>query len=493
MMPRTKEYRCPEMKSFPVLRIATVWLALAIAGCATVGPVYTPPEVSTPKRWNADLPKGVTEESTDPRILARWWTTLNDPVLNSLMERAVHGSLTLKEARARVREARARRGVSQAGFFPTLNASGSITRKKSSQEAGGGFITDLYSTGFDASWELDVFGRVRHSVEAAEADLQAIEESLRDVWVSLLAEVASDYIQVRTYQERLAVAQENLRAQEETFELTRFRSEVGLVDELDLQQARYNMESSRSQIPGLRSGLDAAQNSLSILLGKMPGAVHDELRDRKPIPAAPLSVAVGVPADALRHRPDVRRVERELAAQTARVGVATADLYPKFSLLGSIGLESLSSGSLFSSGAKTYSVGPTVSWPIFDAGAIRSNIEAQSALQEKALLAYQSTVLGALKEVQNALVAFSEEQHRRDALMESAKAAEQALSLARDKYKAGLVGFITVLDAQRSLLSFQDQLATSEGTVTTNLVGLYKVLGGGWISLALKSGPSGEK
>ncbi len=225
-------------------------MALAIAGCATVGPVYTPPEVSTPKRWNADLPKGVTEESTDPRILARWWTTLDDPLLNSLMERAVHGSLTLKEARARVREARARRGVSQAGFFPTLNASGSITRKKSSQESGSGFITDLYSTGFDASWELDVFGRVRHSVEAAEADLQAGEESLRDVWVSLLAEVASGYIQVRTYQERLAMAQENLRVQEETFELIRFRSEAGLVDELGTLQDAINIAARLAGIKG---------------------------------------------------------------------------------------------------------------------------------------------------------------------------------------------------------------------------------------------------
>jgi NodT family efflux transporter outer membrane factor (OMF) lipoprotein len=481
------------MKYFPALKIATVWLAITIAGCATVGPVYTPPEVPTPKRWSGELMKGVTEESTDPRILARWWTTLNDPVLDSLMERAVQGSLTLKEARSRVREARARRGAKQAGFFPTLDASGSNTRKKSSREAGGGFVTDLYSIGFDARWELDLFGGIRRSVEAAEADLQASEVSLRDAWVSLLAEVASDYIQVRTYQKRLDVAQENLKAQEETFELTRIRSEAGLVDELDLQQARYNMESSRSQIPGLRSGLDAAQNSLAILLGKNPGAVHDELRERKPVPVAPLSVAVGVPADTLRHRSDIRRAERELAAQTARVGVATADLYPKFSMLGSIGLESLSGGSLFSSSARTFSVGPTVSWRIFDAGAIRGNIEVQSALQEQALLAYQSAVLRALKEVQNVLEAYSEEQHRRDALLQSANAAEQVVSLARDKYKAGLTGFIALLDAQRSLLSFQDQLATSEGTVTTNLVRLYKALGGGWTSLAEKSGPSGEK
>jgi NodT family efflux transporter outer membrane factor (OMF) lipoprotein len=472
--------------------IATALLALAIAGCATVGPIYTPPEVSIPERWNGELRKGVAEEPADPAILARWWTTFDDPELNRLMEQAVHGSLTLKEAQARVREARARRGIGKAGLFPTVDASGSITRRKGSQETGGGIVTDLYNAGFDASWELDFFGKVRRSVEAADADLQAREESLRDAMVSLLAEVASDYVQVRTYQERLAVAQENLRVQEETFGLIRFRSEAGLVDELDLQQARYNMESSRSQIPGLRSGLDAAQNSLAILLGKMPGSVHDELRDCEPIPAAPLSVAVGVPADALRHRPDVRRAERDLAAQTARVGVATADLYPRFSLLGSIGLESLSSGSLFSSGAKTYSVGPTVSWPIFDAGAIRCNIEVQSALQEQALIVYQSTVLGALREAQNALVAYSEERHRRDALLQSVKAAEQALSLAQHKYKAGLVGFLTVLDAQRSLFSFQDQLAASEGTVTTNVVRLYKALGGGWTPLASESGSSAK-
>ncbi|MBI5342493.1 MAG: efflux transporter outer membrane subunit [Deltaproteobacteria bacterium] len=488
MMRRRKKLGRSRSGSFLQPGIAIVFLALAIAGCATVGPVYTPPEVQVPSRWNGELRKGVTEEPADPAVLARWWTTFDDPALDRLMEQAVDGSLTLKEAHARVKEARARRRIGKAGLYPTVEVSGSITRQKGSRDTGGGLITDLYNAGFDANWELDFFGRVRRSVEAADADLQAREESLRDAMVSLLAEVASEYIQMRTYQERLATAQKNLKALEETYELVRFRSEAGLVDELDLQQASYNMESSRSQIPALRSGVDSTLNSLAILLGRNPGSVHDVPRDRGPIPVAPPSIAVGVPADALRQRPDVRRAERDLAAQAARVGVATADFYPKFSLLGSIGLESLSGGSLFSSGARTYSVGPTVSWPIFDAGAIRGNIEVQSALQEQALIAYQSAVLGALKDVQNALVAYSEERHRRDALLQSAKAAEQALSLAQDKYKAGLVGFLTVLDAQRSLFSIQDQLAASEGTVTTNVVRLYKALGGGWTPLASESG-----
>ncbi len=457
---------------------------LILAGCAAVGPNYVPPDTRAPSSWHTELGKGLISKETDPKTLANWWTTLNDPELSSLIERTVAGNLDLKKALARVREARARRGISEANLFPTLDVTGSASRSRSSEETGSGKTRDLYSAGFDAGWELDIFGGARRSIEAAEADLEASQEGLRDVLVSLVAEVALNYVEARTYQAQLAVAEANLKAQQETYELTQWRYEAGLSDELSVEQARYNLESTRSQIPTLRTGLEGAKNRIAVLLGEPPGTVHPEIEKPEPIPVTPLEVAVGVPADTLRHRPDVRQAERELAAQTARIGVATADLYPKFSLKGSIGLEALSLGNLISLGSRTYSIGPRITWPIFDAGAIRKNIEVQSALQEQALIQYEAAVLSALEEVENALAAYANEQVRRQSLQDATHAAERSVDLARVKYAAGLTDFQVVLDAQRSLLSLQGQLAQSDGTVTSNLIALYKALGGGWTSLA---------
>lgn len=420
----------------------------------------------------------------DPQTLASWWTTLNDPTLTNLIERAVRGNLDLKKAQARVREARARRGISQADLFPTLNATASATRGRNSQAAGRGDTQDMYATGFDATWELDVFGGVRRSVEAATADLQASAEDLRNVLVSLLAEVALNYIEARAFQARLAVSEANLQAQTETQALAAVRLEAGLTTALDVEQATYNLESTRAQIPTLQAGLEEAKNRVAVLLGEPPGRVDAELAARQPIPVAPLEVAVGVPADVLRRRPDVSQAERKLAAQTAQIGVATAELYPKFTLLGSIGLNALSLGNLFSAASRTYSMGPSISWRLFDAGAVRKNIAVQSTLQEQALIQYEATLLTALEEVENALVAYAEEQRRREALRKAVQAAQRAVELAEVQYGAGLTDFLRVLDAQRSLLSFQDQLAQSEATLTSNLVRLYKALGGGWTSLA---------
>jgi NodT family efflux transporter outer membrane factor (OMF) lipoprotein len=434
--------------------------------------------------WHTQLKGGPTAEEGDPQKLAAWWTTLNDPELSSLMERAVAGNPDLKKARARIREARARRGLAKTELFPTLDGAGSATWKHSSKDTGTGKTSDLYAASFDAGWELDIFGGVRRSVEAAQADLQASQEDLRDVLVSLLAELALNYLDVRTLQVRFAVAEANLQTQSETYQLTQLRYEAGLSDELAVQQARYNVANTRSQIPALRTGLEEAMNRIAVLLGEHPGEVHDELEKRGPIPVTPVKVAVGVPADILRRRPDVRRAERELAAQTARIGVATADLYPKFRLSGSIGLETLSIRNLFSVGTQSLSGGPGITWAIFDAGAIRQNIEVQSALQEQYVIAYQASLLSALEEVENALVAYAEEQERRESLREAAQAAEKAVELAQQKYQAGLTDFSIVLDAQRSLLSFQQELAQSEGTVTSNLVRLYKAVGGGWTSMA---------
>ena len=460
--------------------LLSLFILANVYGCAAVGPDYEPVEIKAAKAWNSGLTGGLTDKTTSTSNLAAWWKTLNDPILSTLMGGAVANNLGLKEARSRVREARAQRGISEADFYPTLDASGRINRSSGSKETGRGQYRTLYAAGFDAGWELDLFGGVRRSVEAAEADLQASRQDLRNVLVSLLAEVALNYVEARTYQTRLAVNIANLAAQEDTHDMAQARFLAGLSDELAVHQARYNLESTRARIPTLRTGLEEALNRLAVLLGDPPGTIHKTLEKPRPIPVTPLEVAVGVPADTLRRRPDIHQAERKLAAQTARIGVATAELYPKFTLAGSIGLESLSSGNLFSSAARTLGVSPGFSWRLFEAGAIRRNIEVNSALQEQALIQYESAVLHALEEVENALVAYAEEQQRRTALQEATGAAQRAEKLAQDKYQTGLIDFNEVLDAQRSLLSLQDKLAQSDGAVTSNLIRLYKALGGGW-------------
>ena len=460
---------------------------LLLSGCAAVGPDYVPPEVSAPKKWSASLAGGLSAEAMDPENMANWWSTLNDPTLTSLIERAVANNLDLRQAQARVREARARRGISQARRFPTIGAGGVgglVNVVRSSEETGSGTETDLYAVGFDAGWELDVFGGVRRSVEAAEAALEASKEGLHDVMVSLLAEVALNYVEVRSFQTRLSIAEANQKAQEETYGITRARYESGLTSDLDVEQARYNLEGTRSKTPPLQIGLEQARNRLAVLLGQNPGTLKDELTERKDIPITPLDVAVGVPAEVLRRRPDVRKAESELAAQSAQVGVATAELYPKFMLTGSIGLEALSLGNLFSTGNRAYGIGPSFQWNIFDGGRIRQNIKVQSALQEQALLSYEASLLTALEDIENALTAYAKEQTRRQSLAEASRAAQRAVELAQNQYTSGLIDFQAVLDAQRALLSLQDQLAQSKGAVTSNLISLYKALGGGWTSLA---------
>ena len=455
-------------------------MMLLLAGCATVGPDYVPSEVSAPGLWSAQLEGGLTAGRVDAQALANWWSTLNDPLLTKLVERSIEGNLDLRQARNRVREARARRGISEADRFPTVDTTGSARLSRSSEETGSGSERELYAAGFDATWELDLFGGIQRSIEAAEADLEASEEHLRDVLVTLVAEVALNYVEVRSFQARLSTAEANRDVQDETYKLVRSRFEAGLTSQLDVEQAKANLENTRSQIPTLEIRLEQAKNRLAVLLGDNPGSVHDELSSRQPIPVTPFEIAVGVPADVLRRRPDVRRAERELAAQTARIGVATAELYPKFTLLGSIGLEALSLGKLFSTGARFHGAGPRVTWAIFDAGRIRRSIEVQNALQEKALIEYEGAILTALEDVENALVAYAKEQVRRQSLMEASQASQRAVDLARNQYLSGLTDFQSVLDAQRSLLSLKDRLAESEGQVTSNLIMLYKALGGGW-------------
>jgi outer membrane protein, multidrug efflux system len=368
--------------------------------------------------------------------------------------------------------------------MPTVDVSGSGERSRSSgslgSSGGGSLYGNLFSAGTDASWELDIFGGLRRSLEAASANLGAQEENLNDVLVTLLSEVAVNYVDARTYQARIAAVSGNADAQAETLKIIEWRKQAGISDELAVQEARYNLENTRSQIPPLRTSLEAAMNRIAVLLGEQPGAVHVFLKDPEGLPLVPASVAVGIPADMIRRRPDIRKAERDLAAQTARVGVAVADLYPKFTLSGALGFTSLSTGSLFSSDSRTLSGLGGVTAPVFHGGALRQNVEIQSALQEQAAVTYESTLLTALEEAENVIVAYAEEQARRDALIGAEDAAKKAVVLAEGKYEAGLTNFITVLDAQRSLLTFQNQLAESKGKVVSNLIKIYKALGGGW-------------
>lgn len=455
------------------LPTALLLCLLSVTACAPVGPNFQAPDPQAPASWHTGLSEGLSSGSAAD--LAHWWGNFNDPVLSALIEQTLAGNLDLQLAKARLHEARARLGVANAAEYPDLTGTGSATRSRSNSQT-----RNLFATGFDASWELDIFGGVRRSREAARADLAAGEEDLRDVLVSLLGEVATNYLEARTYQGRLSAAAENIALQADTLQLADWRNQAGLSDELAVQQARYNLASTRAQMPSLRTGLEGNLNRLAVLTGAKPGQIHELLKEPAPIPAPPLTVTIGVPAETLRQRPDLRRAEQQLAAASARVGVAVADLYPKFKLSGSIGIESVDSADILAVASRNYHFGPSFSWPLFDGGQVRRNIQVQSALEEQKLIQYRSTVLAALEEVENGLTAYVEEQRRAQALTAAAQAARAAAGLALDKYKGGLQDFSTVLDAQRSQLSFEDQLAQSRGAISSDLVRIYKALGGGW-------------
>jgi len=461
-------------------RLLLLALAASAGGCASVGPDYAPPEVATPETWRDASAGGLNPR---PAELAGWWAQLGDPQLESLLVRAQAGSLDVREALARVRESRALLGVTEAGRFPTVDGTASWERNVQSENTPfGSFIPDTgrYGAGFDSVWELDLWGRVRRSIEAAGADYQASVEDARDVAVTVTAETAVNYVQLRGFQQRVELARTNVALQEQTQKLVQARFDAGLVSESDLAQARTNLESTRSRVPSLEIGLRAAENRLAVLLGLTPGALAAELGDERPIPVPPVEVAVGVPADLLRRRADVRRAERQLAAETARIGVAEADLYPRLELSGSLGLASEHSSDLFTSGSDEYHFGPSLRWNLFDAGRLRNRVEAQDARTEQAFARWEQSVLTALEESENAMTAFVREQTRRASLGEAVTQARRAVELSRTQYTEGLSDFQTVLVAERALADLEDSLAQSDAAITTSLVALYKALGGGW-------------
>ncbi len=460
--------------------LAAIWIAV-LTGCATVGPDYEPPQMEVPAKWSEPPPEEVITEAI-PAELTRWWTLFEDPLLESLIERSLNHNKDLRIAQARIREARARRGVVAADLLPTVGTSGSYTRSRTSENTGAGVALeqDFFEAGFDANWEIDLFGGVRRSVEAADADIAASVESLQNVLVTLVSEVARNYLELRGNQLRALIARENIKAQKHTLEMTQARFKVGLSSQLDIEQARAQLTATEAQIPGLETFIKQSIHRIGVLLGQPPGAFLDELMVEKPIATALPHVPLGLPSDLLRRRPDIRQAERELAAATARIGVATADLFPRFFLTGAAGLRSTELSSFLSAGSRFWGVGPSVSWPLFAGGRIRANIEVQKAGQEQALIFYEQVVLTSMEEVENALVAYGREQATRRAIAESVAANQRAVDISQALYKKGLTDFLNVLVNQRFLYQAQDALAVSEQRVSTNLVALFKALGGGW-------------
>jgi len=498
-----------------------------VAGCVT-GPDYVRPEIATPEEWVSERSGGITGGETD---VVTWWRQLEDPVLDSLIARAAESNFDLRLAHTRIREARAARGIAASSLLPSVNASGSATRSRGPEQnidsgspVSGGLslgptglsrtitirgrdatisqttsaagtttsvtaspsggaadrTTDLFSAGFDASWELDVFGGNRRGVEAADAELQAAIAGERDILVSIIAEVALNYIDLRSAQQRLAITRRNIAAQSETVSLTAARFDAGLSSELDAVRATALLATFEGQVPLLEQQAASAIYRLGVLLGGAPGALLEELEPEMPMPGAPAAVPVGLPSDLLRRRPDIRVAERQLAAQNARIGVAMAERYPRFFLTGGVSSQSNVLGNLAEGGNLLASIGPRVNWSLFQGGRIRANIEVQNARQEAALIRYEQSIMQALGDVENSLIAFNKEQVYRAALERAVDANQRAVKLANERYTRGLEGFLNVLQAQRDLFNTEDQLVQSESIVLSNLVSLYKALGGGW-------------
>ena len=460
-----------------------VFLAVAAAaflqGCASVGPDYVKPEEpSMPDRWTRELVQGMSEGQG---ALQTWWTVLNDPVLNDLIDAAAEGSLSLKAAYARIEESRGVLGIASGERVPDVNAGGTAVRQRSGDDFASPLADnpDNYaSLGFDSSWELDFWGRIRRSVESAQASLDASVEDYRDTLVILYSEIARNYVEARTLQARIHFALKNIETQKNTLKVTKERLDAEISPELDVFQAELNLARTESLLPQLYTAFTHAVNRIGVLAGQQPGAMSERLTPPGPIPGINGEILVGIPADLLRQRPDIRRAERQVAAQTALIGVAKADLYPRFTLFGEFGLEATSS--LFDSDNRYYSFGPSFRWNIFDAGRIRSRVMVEDARTEQLLAAYEQTVLNAVEEVENAMEAYAQEQSRRNSLARSVEAARKSVELVDQLYKLGLTDFQNLLDMEKSLFEQQDQLAASEGRMVQALILLYKAMGGGW-------------
>ena len=470
------------LNGLTMTRILYLLLLGLLASCA-VGPNYNPAKNKVASAFANSAQPGLVTNDT---VIA-WWRGFNDAQLNELVDRAIASNHDLRIATANLLEARALRRQTQFDLLPTINADAGYANNRFSRAAtfnapGVGRNQELYDAGFDATWELDFFGRVRRSVQAGTAEVQAAEANRRDALVSLISEVARNYFELRGAQNELGVARRNAENQRETLNITQARLDGGRGTELDAARARAQLNSTLASIPPLETAAARARHRLGVLTGREPTALLAELEQSVPLPALPPLVSISNPEALLRRRPDVRVAERRLAAATARIGVAVADLFPRVIFNGKVGLEANSFSGLAQAGSDTWSFGPRISWAALDLGHVRARILAADARAEAALAAYQRTVLTTLEETEDALVGFGREQARRDFLVETVRASQTAATLARQRFDSGAAEFLTVLDSERVLLEAQDQLAQSQTRSATALVAVYKALGGGWES-----------
>jgi len=448
-------------------------VAVAAAGCATTTARPVEPPLAVPGAWQGAGGDAAAPPAGD---LSRWWETLGDRTLTELVEQALVANPDLRIAQSRLRQARAQRGLARIDFLPSIDGAVDAGTSKTT----GSDARESYTAGLDASWEIDVFGATRRAVSAAQADVEASEATLHHTQVSLAAEVALGYVALRSFQARLAISRSSLARQEETLDLIRWRAQAGLTSELDVEQARANAEQTRAQIPSLETALAQDEHALATLVGQPPASLHERLASEGSIPKVPDTVAVGIPADTLRQRPDVRAAERQLVAAIARVGEAKAARFPTFRLSGALGASGPTVGNLLSAETVARSLLGSLTAPIFYRGRIRRQIEIQTEAQEQALVGYESTVLAALEEVENAIAALANTRRRQLALEAAVEASRVAAELARHRYSTGLASYQTVLDTERTVLSAEDSLESSRADGVQALVRLYKSLGGGW-------------
>jgi len=446
--------------------------------------------------WTATIPTQFQTKAAgaiaDPAV-EQWWRSFHDAQLDSLIERAVHANLDLKIAAAHLMEVRAARGVARAGLLPSVEATdspqrvrGGLTQGVFHPNAGGQssllapYETNILQQGFDASWEIDLFGGKRHALAAATAEVAAAEESRRDVLVSLLGEVARQYAELRGSQQRLEIAKHNIDLQADTLHLSTVRAEAGLGTELDVARQMSQLAATQAIVPSLEASIRSNIHQLSMLLGEEPGSLANELTPAKALPVEPPVVPVGLSSELLERRPDVRRADAEVTAASAQVGVARSDFFPKITLTGTAGRQGSSFSGLTLGAGNFFAFGPSIKIPLFTGGKLKSNLEVQKQRLVQARLSYQNAVLRSLEETENALTAYGREQERRERLQAAAVASRDAVHLANELYTRGLSDFLAVLDAQRQQLTIEDDLAQSNTAVITDLVNLYKVLGGGW-------------
>lgn len=481
------------MKKTNIALIAALLVAFATAGFAETAPAENKKLTEgnfAELAQEYELPAAETKilVKPTPELVASWWNAFGDETLTNLITSALRNNRDMAAARAKVKEARAMLGGSKTKLYPWIDADGTWGKSRKPVHLGGDTNThESFSLGVDASWEIDIFGGLRADIDAAVKGVEAQYAALHSAWVTLSSEVAINYISLRAYQSRLEVAKRNLALQQEMHDMLQSQYDSGLIDTLALSQEKYVLEQTKASIPPIESAIEQLKNALAVLTGEIPGSLEESLSVKKSIPEAAGLTLVGIPADALRQRPDIRYAERTLMAQMARKKSAQKDLWPKFYLFGSIGTESLTSGSLFEGASKSYSWGPKISWPIFHWGAIKKNIKVQGAKQEQLMATYEQTVLSAVAEVRNALTDNIQERDRNEALKKAVEAAQVALETATDKYKNGLTDFNNVITAQKAVLSLTDQLIVSEGAMSSNIVKIFKALGGGWAPLADKA------